>query len=198
MPLVLLALVPAEPLYSELRALQQEYSERVGSVKWRDAPAHITLVHPNKFADIDELVSQLTASVADLKPLTVSMPTIGFFRHHPTLYYTVAPNAALQTLHETALTVVQSLRDRNYNAYTRHSVGRAGELLREYGSEYVLERYFAHLSLSRSDSDKEKFRELVRELPMATPKTAVFDAISVLVHEEGAWTEYARVPLGRE
>ncbi len=145
------------------------------------------------------MIARLQQTASEHAPIEMHLPTIGYFRHHPTLYYTVAPSDALQRLHEALLETMNDVRERDFNAYTRPSVGRAGELLRTYGSEYVLERYFPHLSLTRHDSDKEQFREFVRDLPMGKPVSFTADEVVVFERtQEGTWSELARVRLGNE
>jgi 2'-5' RNA ligase len=192
----MLAIVPPEPERTTLRALQQTYSQQVDSVKGLQFPPHITLVHPCAVRDLDAVRDTVAEVCASVAPLAIALPTIGYFRHHPTLYYTVANNPALQALHAALLEAMADVRDETYKAYYRQPEGRAGELMRTYGSEYVLERYFPHLSLTRHDADREKFRALVRDLPMGKPMGFAAANVTLLVFENNTWVEYASVPLG--
>lgn len=192
----MLAIVPPEPERTGLRELQLQYSTQVASEKGKKFLPHITLVHPCAVADVDAVRDAVAEVCANVAPLAVALPTIGYFRHHPTLYYTVANNPALLALHEQLLRVMAERRDSSYKAYYRQPEGRAGELMRAYGSEYVLERYFPHLSLTRHDADREKFRELVRNLPMGKPIGFAAASVSLLAYENNDWVEIASVPLG--
>jgi 2'-5' RNA ligase len=141
-------------------------------------------------------VQALRDAVADEAPVSVSLTHLERFTHHPTMYYAVERSESLQRLHENVLSVVKEHRERDYTGYYRKAQGRAGLLLRVYGSEYVLERFLPHLSLTRHDGNKEKFALLWNEEPTAPPEAFSVNKLTLLrLEPDGTWSECETIPF---
>lgn len=193
-PLYIVALVPPEPLRARLRTMQEEYHAVVGGDKVLKVPPHITLSAPILCDDIDGFVAKLTDSIPGRETFLVDLTRVERFPHHPTLYYAIDKTDAIQKLHEDVLAVVKDFRVRDFTSYYRQAKGRAGLLLRVYGSEYVLERFSPHLSLTRHDSDRDKFKVFWEEGVSAPAESFIADTIVVLRQgTDGVWTEHAHI-----
>lgn len=193
-PLYLIALVPPEPLRSRLHAMQEEFRKHVGGEKVLQIPPYITLSAPFQCEQPEEFMARLREVVAGRESFLIDLTRLERFGHHPTLYYAIDKTDAIQKLHEDILAVVKDVRVRDYTSYYRQSKGRAGLLLRVYGSEYVLERFSPHLSLTRHDSDREKFAAFWEAGISAEPESFIAEDVVVLKQSsDGVWAEYERV-----
>lgn len=193
-PLYFIALVPSEPLRSRLRELQVDLREQVGGEKVLTMPPHITLSPPFQCEDIDAFTNRLRETVPGRESFLVDLTRLERFPHHPTLYYAVDKTDALQKLHEDVIAAVKEFRVKDFTGYYRQAKGRAGLLLRVYGSEYVLERFSPHLSLTRHDCDREKFRALWENGVSAPAESFIAEDVVVLTQgADGNWTELVRV-----
>jgi len=193
-PLYLVAIVPPEPLRSQLRAMQEEYHAIVGGEKVLKIPPYITLSAPILCEDPDGFIARLRETVPGRESFLVDLTRLERFPHHPTLYYAIDKTDTIQKLHEDILAVVKDFRVRDFTSYYRQAKGRAGLLLRVYGSEYVLERFSPHLSLTRHDSDRDKFRAFWEAGVSAPAESFIADNVVVLRQgEDGMWTEHAKI-----
>ncbi len=193
-PLYIIALVPPEPLRSRLRQMQEEFRAHVGGEKVLTLPPHITLCAPFQCEQTEEFIARLEDAVRGRETFLIDLTRVERFPHHPTLYYAIDKTDALQKLHEDVLAVVKDFRVREFTSYYRQAKGRAGLLLRVYGSEYVLERFSPHLSLTRHDSDREKFAVFWEDGVSGDPESFIAEDVVILKQGlDGVWTEHQRV-----
>ena len=193
-PLYLIALMPPEPLRSRLRKMQGEFRAQVGGEKVLLFPPHITLSAPFQCEQTVEFMERLRTIVPGRESFLVDLTRLERFPHHPTLYYAIDKTDAIQKLHDDTLAVVKDFRVRDFTSYYRKAKGHAGLLLRVYGSEYVLDRFSPHLSLTRHDSDRDKFVSFWEEGVSADPESFIAEDIVILKQgTDGHWIEFERI-----
>ncbi|MCC3155125.1 2'-5' RNA ligase family protein [Hymenobacter sp. BT770] len=99
--LYLLALLPPEPVFSEIWAMKQEVHRLTGSRNAVNLPPHITLIPPlRQNADFEEkCIAALAAFAQTQRALSVGLNGFAWFGNR-TLFVRVSEAAALQKLHE--------------------------------------------------------------------------------------------------
>jgi 2'-5' RNA ligase len=198
MDLVYIAVIPAEPLYSVLRTRMEGYSELLESSKALRNPPHITLAPPFVTKDYDKLLANLRIAATQLHPFTVELEGLHAFGDK-VLSYRVRSDY-IRIVHDTVLDVVAMHHEQRpgKKIFNPRLSKRKKELLARYGETHVKEFYRPHMTLAKSDLNREKLQELLAS-PVET-QHYFFDAqaIQVLRMTPDGWIVDAEIPLTQE
>ena len=174
--LYFVAVVPPEPVLSEVRAFKEEIRDRFDSRRALRSPAHITLYPPFRLerSDTETIHDQLRAISEVFKPFEIELSGFGCFR--PRVIF------------------VQPVESDHLRALQREVATRINPLTK---ASYDLNRRFhPHMTIGFRDLTKENFGRAWKEFETRDYRRTVRIAdIALLKLEPDGWIILTRFPL---
>lgn len=198
MDLVYIAAIPPEPLRGELRKRMEGYSEILESSRALRNPPHVTLVPPFVTKHYGKLIEALQEACSKLHPFTVELEGLQSFGGRVLVY--PVRSEYIRIVHDTLLDTVAMYREHRpgRKVFNPRLGKRKKELLARYGETHVKEFYRPHMTLAKSDLNKERLAEIM-ESNVAT-QHYFFDAagVQVLRMTPQGWVIGEEIPLTQE
>jgi 2'-5' RNA ligase len=195
MDLVFIALIPPEPVYSELRERMEQYSALLDSTKALHLPPHVTLVPPFLTKHYDDLIKDLQATAENLKPFSIELENLHHFGAR-VLHYPVQ-SEYIRTVHDALIDVVAIHKEHRFkHKFTTRMPKRKRDLIAKYGDHKVKEFYKPHLTLAKSDIDEDKLRALLNTNPVEPHIHYTAGDVAILKHNKTSWEVATVIRLG--
>lgn len=177
--LYFVAVVPPDPLKTELQKLKEYFRDKYDSAKSLNSPPHITLHMPFKWREGKEtkLLHALEECCSSLTPFSVDLT--GFAAFPPRVIY-VQPAESLE-LHDLQKTVARAMR----------------LSLNLFNADYQNRGFHPHITLAFRDLKKPRFHEAWGEFENK-PFEASFlvESICLLKHNGNSWDILRDLPFG--
>ncbi|MEQ8927148.1 MAG: 2'-5' RNA ligase family protein [Fulvivirga sp.] len=177
-PLYFIALLPPEPIYSEVSELKKYMSTEYGSKAGLRSPPHITLHMPFKIKEEKE--HDLKASITELaqatNPFTVYLNGFGHFRDR-VIYIHIENSDELTLLFHSVNEVMKKV----FNVFN---------------SDYKNRGFNPHMTLAFRDLKKQVFHNAWPEFEAKTfVKHFRAESLCLLKHNGESWGVYYKAPF---
>jgi len=195
MHLVMLAIIPQEPLKQELRLLMEHYCDVLGSTRALKMMPHITLTPPFLTNSLEQLVKDEETACVEFHCFGFELGKMDTFNNRVLILQ--VQSEELKQLHQLVVEPMAIHREHRWtsNNYTRKLSKRQRELVDKFGDPKVKEFYTPHFTLAKSDLDKQKLSEILANKPELELGTWIVNSVAVLVHNGKEWEVHAEVPL---
>lgn len=187
MKIVVVCYVPKDLDY--YRGLMEKYSKDLDSIKALKLPPHLTIVSRFKTEKYDELIEAITNEISNHIKFNILTDSICFFESPSIIKIDFKTNKNLKILHDSLL----DLTSKYSTSWTRKRlIGQnmskeQKDLICRYGSPFVKQFYTPHMTLAGEDISKNKFKEIIKSMPLSLKKEINFDHINIMLKTEKGW-----------
>lgn len=176
--LYFIAIVPPEPVYSEVLQLKQHFKERYNTKAALNSPPHITLHMPFKWKEAkeNELLEALQAFVTSQKPFEIKLNNFSVF--------------------EPRVMFIDVVKDENLESLQKRLKRFCKMELNLFNADYKEMAFHPHVTLAFRDLKKPEFykaREEFKDKKFETSFTV--NSIALLKHDTKEWTVLKELSL---
>lgn len=192
-----IAIVPPEPILTNLSKIMKDISASLDSHKALTFPPHITLVHRFRTDNYKELIHQLKKYGERNEPFEVNLLKIGHFEDPPIIF---VDTSGSEKVHSELLELVKIFR----TPWIRETFlkGKYGDkqqkYVLEYGSPYIKEFYNSHLTIAGPDVNEKNFKSLLKKGLPEISENFIVKAISIIKNNEGIWSIDQTIKMGKK